>query len=315
MHDSFTTPDANARGRLLLAGCAAFTILGPMIGCDRFFYYPSREKLDNPAAHGLRCEPVQFASRDGTALHGLFFPADGAPKGTVVHFHGNAGNVTGHYGHVAWLPARGWNVLCFDYRGYGQSAGKPSRRGVIDDAHAAVDYAMSRPDVNRDKLIVFGQSLGGAVAVVVAAERKDLCGVVIEGAFTSYREIAAYHVYRSFWMTAVAWWVPPFGMSDTWNPIDYVEKVSPTPLLIVQGQDDHIIDWHMAERLHRAARPPVWLMLLEDSRHSDAFDDFVPHRQTALDAFLTRCVDDKLDDASVKEIVEGAKQLGKPTGE
>lgn len=301
-----TTPDAAARGRFLLAGCVVFTILCPMIGCDRLFYYPTREKYDEPAARGLRCESVRFAGRDGTSLHGLFFPAVGTAKGTIVHFHGNAGNVTNHYEHVAWLPSRGWNVFCFDYRGYGESAGKPSRRGVIDDAHAAVDYVLGRPDVDAANVVVFGQSLGGAVAVVVASERKDLRGVVIEGAFTSYREIAAYHVYRSFWMTVAAWWVPPFAMTDGWNPIDYVAGVSPTPLLIVQGKDDHIIDWHMAERLQKAAKPPVWLMLLDDSQHSNAFDGDIPHRQDALDAFLTHCVEQKLDDESVTEIIQRA---------
>lgn len=305
MHSDVPTPDTSARGRFLLAAAAA--ILPAMIGCDRLFYYPSREHFDDPGQQGLQFESVRFTARSGLSLHGWFFPAAGGdPKGTIVHFHGNAGNVTSHYPHVAWLPPRGWNVLCFDYRGYGRSEGKPSRRGVIDDAHAAVDYAMSRSDVDRERVIVFGQSLGGAVGVVVAAERKDLAAVVIEGAFTSYREIAWYHVKRSFWMTALGWWVPAFGMSGAWNPIDHIAAVAPTPLLIVQGKDDHIIDWRMAERLHAAARAPVWLMILDDSRHSDAFHEFAPHRQDALDEFLTRCVERTLDDASAQKLIRDA---------
>jgi fermentation-respiration switch protein FrsA (DUF1100 family) len=309
MHSHLPTPDAFARGRFLLAAAAAITILPAMIGCDRLFYYPSREIFDDPSQQRLAFESVRFPARNGLSLHGWFFPAagpGGPAKGTIVHFHGNAGNVTSHYPHVAWLPERGWNVFCFDYRGYGRSEGKPSRRGVIDDAHAAVDHVMSRPDVERDKVIAFGQSLGGAVGVVVAAERKDLCGVVVEGAFTSYREIAWYHVHRSFWMTLVGWWVPAFGMSGAWNPIDHVAAVSPAPLLIVQGKDDHIIDWRMAERLHAAARPPAWVMVLEDSRHSDAFHELAPHRQDALDEFLTRCVERRLDEGSVQAIVRKA---------
>ena len=92
--------------------------------CDSLFYYPTKKLYERPEKSGLRFESVFFETEDGERLHGLFFHAVSAPLGTVVHFHGNAGNVTGHWPLIAWLPPAGWNVLCFDYRGFGQSTGR-----------------------------------------------------------------------------------------------------------------------------------------------------------------------------------------------
>ncbi|UCG33952.1 MAG: alpha/beta hydrolase, partial [Phycisphaerales bacterium] len=134
---------------------------------DRLFYYPTVKTYESPESSGLAAEPVYFQSADRVRLHGLFFPAAESPRGTVLHFHGNAGNVTGHWPFIAWLPPAGWNVLCFDYRGFGCSQGRISQRGSVLDVHAALDYVLSRPDVDPARVVAFGQSLGGAVAVVV----------------------------------------------------------------------------------------------------------------------------------------------------
>src|SRR5688572_11337453 len=118
---------------ILLAGCA-----------HDLFYYPDSVMYDTPASAGLRYEPVGFRSRDGTRLSGWFIPAAGeAGKGTVVHFHGNAGNISAHWRLVSWLPPRGYNVFVFDYRGYGASEGRPGPRGVFEDANSALDYVRS----------------------------------------------------------------------------------------------------------------------------------------------------------------------------
>ena len=151
---------------------------------DRLFYYPTSVVYGRPESHGLTYESVCFESGDGTALHGWFFPSDGPTRGTIVHCHGNAGNITGHFEAVRWLPACGWNVLCFDYRGYGRSAGAPSRSGTIEDARAALRYALSRSDVDPRCVVMLGQSLGGSIGIVVAAECDTLRGLAVEGAFS-----------------------------------------------------------------------------------------------------------------------------------
>ena len=130
-------------------------------GCvSRMFYYPDKQIYETPSQP---FEEIQFASADGTRLHGWWIPATIPVKGTVVYLHGNAANITGHYCQIEWLPASGYNVFLFDYRGYGKSEGQPSRRGVYADCVAAMDYAAKRAD----RLFASGQSLGGANAMAV----------------------------------------------------------------------------------------------------------------------------------------------------
>ncbi len=162
-------------------------------GCaDRFVYYPTREVYGTPGDLGLRYEEVTFHSADGTALSGWFVPATGTAQGTVVHFHGNAQNMTAHFGYVSWLPREGFNVFVFDYRGYGASAGRPSREGVYQDCLAALACVRSRPDVDPDRIVVLGQSLGGAnaIAVLGAPGAPRVRAVAVDSAFYSYRLMA-----------------------------------------------------------------------------------------------------------------------------
>jgi len=109
----------------------------------------------------------------------------------VIHFHGNAQNMSAHFGFVSWLPAQGFNLFVFDYRGYGTSAGKADREGVFEDSLAALDYIAARPGVDRNRFAGAGQSLGGANAIAVVGSRphSGIRAVVIESAFSSYREI------------------------------------------------------------------------------------------------------------------------------
>ncbi len=141
-----------------------------LAGCvERMFFYPDAVKYTTPSQIGVRVEDVHVVSSDGSRLHGWFMPAVGQAKATVLHLHGNAANISNHLPLVAWLPARGYNVLMIDYRGFGRSAGKPSLDGIVDDAAAALAYLRTRPDVDATRLIVFGQSIGGATALRMLA--------------------------------------------------------------------------------------------------------------------------------------------------
>ncbi len=126
---------------------------------DRWFFYPTQTEYAHPDEFGLPFESVHFES-EGNLLHGWYFPSEGRAKGTIVHCHGNAGNVTGHFKFVTSMPKRGWNVFCFDYRGFGRSRGTPTRPGAVADTHAAVDYLITRRDVDPTRIALFGQSLG-----------------------------------------------------------------------------------------------------------------------------------------------------------
>lgn len=174
--------------KLLLFGLAALlALLFGLSSCaQQAFYYPDHAEYGSPAQSGLPYENVSFQSADGTRLHGWFVPARGAAdakqaRATIIHFHGNAQNLTAHWQAVKWLPEHGYNVFLFDYRGYGQSEGDPSPEGLFADSNAALDYVRNRPDVNPERLLVFGQSLGGtnAIAVVGAGNKAGVRAVAI----------------------------------------------------------------------------------------------------------------------------------------
>ncbi len=256
----------------LLALAAAAGYL-KFVGLDSKFYYPNREIYDQPADYGLRHEDVTFRTSDGLALHGWWLPAEGTARGIVVHFHGNAANVTGHVGLIDWLPRLGYHVLMFDYRGYGRSEGRVTRAGTIRDGHAAVDYAAGRPEARDLPLLAYGQSLGGAVAVVVAAERPDVRAVVAESAFSSYRRIAARHARRLVGIDGLARLLAAVTISDGYDPIDVVGRISPRALLVIAAERDEICFPELARELYDAAGEPREYWLVPGAGHlSVAFE-------------------------------------------
>lgn len=256
---------------------------------DSFFYHPNDKDYGSPDELGLDYKQVHFPTSDGLQLHGWFFRAAGQSRGTILHLHGNAGNITGHFQHVAWLPATGWNVLCFDYRGYGQSEGKMNRNGSIMDAHAALDYLLSREDAATKPIATIGQSLGGAIAIVLTAERREVCGVITDGAFDSYRRIASHHIRHNPALFAVGWWVPWLAMGDAYNAIDYVARISPRPILIIHGTRDRIVPVKMAQRLYEAAKDPKELWLVEDADHYAPLGEHADEAQPRILHFLEPC--------------------------
>jgi fermentation-respiration switch protein FrsA (DUF1100 family) len=189
----------------------------------------------------------------------------------VIHFHGNAANITNHIASVAWLPWEGYQLLLFDYRGYGQSDGAITREGSIIDSHAALDYALSRPDVDPNTVFAYGQSLGGAVAAYVAAERKEIRAVVIESSFPSYRDIAARHALKfamiDLFAKPLSWWL----ISDGYDPIDVIAEIAPRPLLVIVCTDDPICPADLGRQLYDQAGEPREFLEVE-AGHYQAVD-------------------------------------------
>jgi fermentation-respiration switch protein FrsA (DUF1100 family) len=244
-----------------LALCALPLML---TGCvQSMFYYPDSVAYETPDVLGLRYESVQFTSADGTRLSGWFLPAENRrnpkeAKGTVVHFHGNAQNMSTHWRFAAWLPKQDYNVFVFDYRGYGQSEGKPEPKGVFEDSNAALNYVRSRSDVDAQRLFVFGQSLGGtnAIAVVGAGNRAGVRAAAIESTFYSYSSIANEKL-----------WGAGMLVSDEYAASKYVAAVSPIPLLLIHGTADQVISPTHSRRLLADAREPKRLIEVPGASH------------------------------------------------
>ncbi|MDA8130710.1 MAG: alpha/beta hydrolase [Elusimicrobia bacterium] len=253
-------------------------------GCTHLFFKPGGRAYSDPAASGLRSEAVKFSSSDGTALTGLFFPAAGEPKATVVHFHGNAQNMTAHYPYSAWLAADGYNVFIFDYRGYGASFGRPSLGGAVRDGEAALQQALKLPGARADRIVVFGQSLGGAIAVAAVAESGfKPAAMVLEGTFYSYRQVAA-AVLRRSWLTWPFSWLPYLAVSGRHSPSDYISAV-PCPKLFIHSVEDGTVPYAQGRKLYEAAPPPkeFWEV---PAGHIEAFGAFRGAYALRLLAFL-----------------------------
>lgn len=243
-------------------------------GClGRFFYYPDRNVYHTPAKVGLRYEEVSFPSLDGTSLSGWFIPAPGTARGTVIHFHGNAQNMTAHFSFVHWLPRAGYNLFVFDYRGYGKSAGAPDRAGLFEDSQAALRYVAGRSDVDPERLVVLGQSLGGsnAIAALGVPGAPRVQAVAIESAFASYRSIVREKMAQISVLSLLRWPLSYLLIGDSYSAIDTVAAISPVPLLLIYETEDNIVPISEGEKLYRKAREPKEFWKVPGGMHAGAF--------------------------------------------
>jgi len=241
---------------------------------DSLFYYPNSTTY--AVDYDVDIEDVTFAAPDGPQLHGWWLPAVGEQRGTVVYCHGNAANVTLHTRNVAWLPKLGYAVFVFDYRGYGKSQGSVTRAGTVADAVAAIDFALKR---DPDRTVVFGHSLGGAIGISAAAQRKAVRAVIAESTFPSYRRIAGEAA------PLLAPFVPLFVAAGN-DPIDVLKDLPPRPLLVIHGEDDPIVPAKLGRELYDAASEPKQLWLVPKATHFSPWHSVPDEFERRIDRFF-----------------------------
>ncbi len=277
--------------------CVAFTLaLG---GCSQsLFFRPDRVDRGSPAERGLRFVESDFASADGTPLSGWFIPTTEVAdprmaRGTVVHFHGNAENITSHWRLLYWLPGRGFNVFVFDYRGYGRSGttagaqATPTPEGLAADSVAALQHVASLPEVDPSRIVVLGQSLGGTNAIVAVAHpgSPPVKAIAIEATFRSYSSIANEKL--------------PFAgsaMDDTLSAERHIAQLPSIPILLLHGEDDRTISVSHSQRLYALAREPKRLVIVPDCGHLEVFHGpFADQNRSLLEEFFLHALDDTGD--------------------
>jgi hypothetical protein len=210
-------------------------------GQRRLMYFPDERVAvpSHPATGDL--EAVSFTADDGVRLGGWYLPSPGA-EFVVLVFNGNAGNRSYRLGLGAALRARGFAVLLFDYRGYGDSDGRPTERGLQADARAARTYLSSRSDVSADRVVYLGESLGAAVAIELALAQPP-AALVLRSPFTSMSDVAALH-YPLLPANLL--------LQDRYSSIDRISRIT-VPTLIVAGDRDGIVPLEQSRRLYDAA--------------------------------------------------------------
>ena len=260
-------------------------------GCTGAFFHPHRVLVQTPDRVGVRYESLVLRAADGVDLSAWFMPATGKPRATVLFLHGNAENISTHFMNVAWMPAEGFNVLALDYRGYGGSEGKPSLPGMQLDIDAALTALRARPDVDPRRIVLFGQSLGGALAIHYAArgsQRGALRAAIADSAFADYRKIASEKLAASV-LTWPFQWLPALVVDNDYSPLASVGAISPLPLLLIHGEADAVVPPYHAQRLYEAARVPKELWLLPGVGHIQSVRDAALRRR--LGDYVRRVVD------------------------
>ncbi len=244
---------------------------------NSLLFLPARQVLATPAQAGLLHEEGVIETDDGERLQVWWVPARaGSASAHVLLCHGNAGNIGDRVMHAALLCAAGFDVLLFDYRGYGRSSGRPSELGTYRDAHTARRALLARPEVDPARVLYLGESLGGAVALALALEHPP-AGLVLMSTFTSVRDMARRHYPI----------VPSAVVPDAYPSLRRVPELR-APLLVLHGDRDEIVPLFHAEELFDAAPEPKQLHVIEGVGHNDlvsvAGDEWV----TAITRFSAR---------------------------
>jgi uncharacterized protein len=253
---------------------------------SRLIFLPDiagRDLIHTPDRVGLAYEDVTLETPDGERLHGWWLPHP-QPRATLLFQHGNAGNISHRLDSLMIFHELGLNVLIYDYRGYGQSTGRPSEAGVYTDARAAWDWLVSVQEQAPENIVLFGRSMGAAIAAQLASE-VDAGGLILESSFSSIRDIGA-EVYP---------WLPVRWLARIHFPTTQYVATTRTPLLVVHSPADEIIPFAHAERIKAAAAGPASLLEIRGD-HNNGFLQSGPLYREGLDDFIVQIM--RRDDES-----------------
>ncbi|NRA68004.1 MAG: alpha/beta fold hydrolase [Pseudobacteriovorax sp.] len=239
------------------------------LACTGVFYQPNSKVYYDITSGEVEYEAGVLTTSDQERLSYWNIAPETKEKGTILHFHGNAQNMTAHFLFVVWLIEAGYRVIVFDYRGYGASTGSPDQEGTIIDGTRMIEFAC---DKAKTPLFVVGQSLGGAIATPSLVKSKDscICGLVLESTFDSYRDLAR-DLLGSFWLTW-AFQIPlSWLISDEYAPYKYLKDIS-LPSLVVHGQKDPVVPIRFGHRVFdQLGSTKKEFILDEDGGHTSGF--------------------------------------------
>ena len=227
---------------------------------EKIIFQPDSRIHQTPGSVGLAFDDVYFATDDGVRLNGWFVPRQQATS-TWLWFHGNAGNISHRVENIGLLHEKvNVNIFIFDYRGYGRSGGTASEEGTYRDGAAAIEFLRQRYGFDHGKLIIFGRSLGAAVAAEMATRFQSLA-VILETPFTSVRDVARDKLPFL-----------PIGplLKTRYDVLEKIRKLS-SPLLVLHGDRDEVVPFSHGKRVFDAAPRPKWFYTIAGAGHNDTY--------------------------------------------
>jgi len=236
-------------------------------------FFPVNTLHESPRSWGMEFENVMIPTDDGLRLHAWYIPQKDATK-TLLFFHGNAGNISHRGESLKIFHDLGLNILIFDYRGYGQSEGKPNEAGLYIDAKAAWDHLTRTRGIRDQDIIIFGRSLGGVIAAQLASQTSP-SGIILESTFSSAKAMARE-------MFPILSYIVPVRFD--FETEEYIKAVN-CPVLVIHSSDDNIIPYTLGRTVYDAAnQPKQWLDIKGD--HNNGFLQSQPQYQQALENFI-----------------------------
>lgn len=229
-------------GLLLMSYLALAALL--FFGQERLIYFPSQSWLATPAQAGIPYEEIWLESADGVKLSGWFVPAESS-RGVILFFHGNGGNISHRLESLALFHRLGWSTFIIDYRGYGQSEGRPGEQGTYLDAEAAWRYLLEEKRVRPEQIVIFGESLGGAVAAWLAQTHSPQA-LILLSTFTSVPDMGA-QTYPFLPIRLLA--------RVHYNTLARLPEIT-CPVLIIHSPDDEVVPYSHGQKLFGVAREP-----------------------------------------------------------
>jgi uncharacterized protein len=240
---------------------------------ELLLFFPAKFPAGNWQPADLKFEDANFNAADGTKLHGWYCPSE-KPRAVVLFAHGNAGNLTHRANALRrWQSELQTTIMIFDYRGYGRSEGTPSVEGILQDARAARTFLAKRAGVTESQIVLAGESLGGAVAIDLAA-KAGARGLVLQNTFSSLKDVAMVHYPK------LAFLVPPAKL-DSASLIGNFKG----PLMQCHGDADRTIPFELGEKLFKAGNEPKQFVRNGGNDHNDRLPESYWHE---LDQFLNK---------------------------
>ncbi|APB35214.1 hydrolase of the alpha/beta superfamily [Gloeomargarita lithophora Alchichica-D10] len=262
------------KGLRLVVGVYGGLLLLLILGQSRLMYFPSRQIINTPQDTGLDYENLRLTTSDGVSISAWWMPVANPQAPVILFAHGNGGNISYRLPYIRIFHQMGFASLFFDYRGYGESEGQPSEQGTYLDGEASWNYLTQNRKITPQRIIIYGESLGGGIATYLAAKYQP-AGLILGSTFTSIPDRAK-ELFPLMPIDLIA--------QFQYHNLGRLAQIQ-SPVLIIHSPQDEIIPFHHGQKLYEAANEPKFFLEIHGN-HNEGFLDALPTYQAGIGQFI-----------------------------